>query len=296
MKGFWKIVLIIVLTLVTAAAGVFGYFFFAGKDYYDFNGENKEQTITIAKANEIVTTACEELGWLTNTGASTQSVEYSDYNGDLSFGDEISERFFKLNVVTAKYMLDAMEDNNIAPNKYYYDKQQLDPNSSYSTEMMGYVNINGNKAEIHVYDVGIDAEIVLVVTGDLEYGKSWSVEYYSNKIGAHAYTYAGGMGYGIIAANEVGIYQFAYSSIAFNSSSREISRDNLLIFDIYDCDTQMKHLLDVKLKDMSDEDITKYGNATVDNVNRVTYLNWENVKIEKQINFLNEFWTAMGMK
>ena len=51
MKGFWKIVLIIVLTLVTAAAGVFGYFFFAGKDYYDFNGENKEQTITIEKAN-----------------------------------------------------------------------------------------------------------------------------------------------------------------------------------------------------------------------------------------------------
>ena len=39
MKNFGKILLVIVLTLITAAAGVFGYFFFSGKDYYDFKGE-----------------------------------------------------------------------------------------------------------------------------------------------------------------------------------------------------------------------------------------------------------------
>ena len=296
MKSFWKIFLAVYLTLITAAAGVFGYFFFAGKDYYDFNGEDGRENsqITIEKASEIVTTACNELGWLKNSGASIQSAEYVDYNEELKLGDEISENFFKQNVVTAKYMLDAMEESNISPNKYYYDQQQL-PNSSYTVEMMGYVNLNGNKAEIHVYDATYNAEIVLVVTGDLEYGKSWSIEYFSNRIGTHSYAF-GGMGYGIIAANEAGVYQFAYSSLSFRSSSTEISRDNLMFFDIYDCDTYMNRLLDVSLEDLTDEEIASYGMATVNNVNRVTFLNWENVKIEKQINFLNEYWTAMGIK
>ena len=201
MTKLGKIFLVIVLVLITAAAGVFGYFFFSGKDYYDYAGATEDQKLTRVEAKALLTRALTDFSNIdkteTDSLAQTLSVDYSD-----QYEDYESERFidiypkttFKILLQIATSLLsnqDCKENTNYLCTYKGLDFDLNDSSSmnqqallSYSTKEDGVI-IEFNVPTEAFYDYRpyyYDTNYVLKVSKGAEGVDSWTLEGFGERV------------------------------------------------------------------------------------------------------------------
>ena len=263
------------LTLITAAAGVFGYFFFSGKDYYDYVDAPGGEKLTRAEAKTLVSRAITDINNINNTtstASQTLSMDFSD-----RYEDYESEHFsYSYPVTDAKVFLQVakflLEDEDVSEDTSYlcrYSNGEYDLNGDSSTALsfkLGEDAILIQADNIWNSNQNFDFELVIKLSKGAEGDNSWVLEVYQqilvsgNRVAAQ---------YATTFCKNSNIYRIvvaSYKEDSFNNSGIVIT--NL----IYDQNRET----DKVVYETNIENLAEHKNTVNNQFKEITFKDWSN--------------------